>query len=138
MRAKTRWVGSGPIQCTSDEPLSEVSREHDREDDGRNDCDNRCRVHHAVLDHDVRGENAATTGTVLILVAAVSTSEKKNSFQENMNAYTAADTSPGVTRGRMTRRRAPRRVHPSMRAASSRSGGSSRRSRGGSRPRAGE
>ena len=46
-----------------------------------------------------------------------------NSFQARMKAKIPVATSPGATSGRVTRMKAPRRLAPSTRAASSSSSG---------------
>ena len=53
----------------------------------------------------------------------VNMSANKNSFHAEMAISTAVAATPGRVSGRTTRRIAPARVHPSMRAASSSSGG---------------
>ena len=54
------------------------------------------------------------------------TSAAKKSFQDVMKANTPAETTPGSTRGKRMRLKAPKRVAPSTMAASSSSMGTPR------------
>ncbi len=67
--------------------------------------------------------NCRPTGQVRIPWLVVNMSANRNSFHDEMAIRTAVAATPGRASGSTTRTIAPARVQPSMRAASSSSGG---------------
>ena len=82
--------------------------------------------HHQREEDEVVGDQAgqSTTGSVIASGRLTTMSGIRSSCQEMMNMIAAHAARPGVARGSTIRQNAPKRVQPSMRAASSSSAGS--------------
>src|SRR5579884_2638642 len=72
-------------------------------------------------------KSGIATVTVCAFESDVIVKPNKKSFQTLMKERIAVVKTPGAASGRITRHKVPRRLHPSILAASSRSGGNSRK-----------